>query len=217
MVCLQQTHCVSLADCTSWFSSSGFLSRVSPGSNHSRGRVILYRPSFSLVDSWSDADGRLLQYQFSFYGKSFRACCLYAPNRNPDRDQFLENVSHGIDPSVPTLLVGDFNTVFDRLKDRRGSDPLDSSRESSLHLSACLTLAVSLISGGTFTPTLLALLGPGGMALKPPELTSSVYPMFGCPLFPPVTFFPHFFLTIVLFFCRCLFLMLFPLVLDCGN
>ena len=58
----------------------------------------------------------------------------FAPNRHPDRDQFLEDVPDRIHPSVPTLVVGDFSTVFDRAKDRRGSDPLDSSRENS----ACL-------------------------------------------------------------------------------
>ena len=41
-----------------------------------------------------------------------------------------------VNPSVPTLLVGDFNTVFYRLKDRRGSDPLDSRHESSARLRA---------------------------------------------------------------------------------
>ena len=136
VVCLQETHCASPAESTSWFASSGFLSCVSPGSHHSCGCVILYRPTLSLVDSWSDAAGRLLQCAFSFHDKSFRVCCLYAPNRNPGRDLFFEEVSDMVDPSVPTLLVGDFNTVFDRLKDRRGSDPLDSSRESSARLSA---------------------------------------------------------------------------------
>ena len=67
---------------------------------------------------------------------SLFVCCLYAPNRNPERDQFLGDISDKVDPSVPTLLVGDFNTVFDRLKDRRGSNPLDSSRESSVCLAA---------------------------------------------------------------------------------
>ena len=71
-----------------------------------------------------------------FFGKSFRVCCIYAPNRNPDRDSFFEDVSDLVDPSVPTLLVGDFNTVFDRSKDRRGSDPLDSGRESSARTKA---------------------------------------------------------------------------------
>ena len=136
VVCLQETHCVSQADCTLWFSSSGFLSCLSPGSNHSCGYVILYHPSLTLVDSWTDTGGRYLQCEFSLCDKSFRVCCLYAPNRNPDRGQFLDDVSDKVKPSVPTLLVGDFNTVFDRSKDRRGSNPLDDSRESSVHLAA---------------------------------------------------------------------------------
>ena len=54
VVCLQETHCVSPAECTSWFASSGFLSCISPGSNHSCGCIVLHRPALSLVDSWSD-------------------------------------------------------------------------------------------------------------------------------------------------------------------
>ena len=88
----------------------------------------------TLVDSWTDTGGRYLQCEFSLCDKSFRVCCLYAPNRNPDRGQFLNDVSDKVDPSVPTLLVGDFNTMFDRLKDRHGSNPLDDSHESSVHL-----------------------------------------------------------------------------------
>ena len=60
VVCLQETHCVSQAECTLWFSSSGFLSCLSPGSNRSCGCVVLYRLSLSLVDSWIDASGRYL-------------------------------------------------------------------------------------------------------------------------------------------------------------
>lgn len=134
IVCLQETHCVSVADCSLWFASSGFSSCVSPGSSRSCGCIILYRPSLSFVNSWSDTAGRFLQCEFSFGGQLFRVCCVYAPNRNPDRDQFLEDVPDRIDPSVPTLVVGDFNTVFDRVKERRGSNPLDSSRESSVRL-----------------------------------------------------------------------------------
>lgn len=33
IVCLQETHCVSMADCSLLFVSSGFSSCVSPGSN----------------------------------------------------------------------------------------------------------------------------------------------------------------------------------------
>ena len=51
VVCLQETHCVSDFECQSWFRSSGFLSVVSPGSNKSRGCIILSRPALSLVKS----------------------------------------------------------------------------------------------------------------------------------------------------------------------
>lgn len=134
VVCLQETHCLSVAECSLWFRSSGFLSALSPGSSHSCGCIILFRPSLSLLNSWSDSAGRFLQCEFSFQDKTFRVCSIYCPNRNPDRDLFLDDLHSRIDPSVPTVLTGDFNTVFNRALDRRGSDPSDSSRESSVSL-----------------------------------------------------------------------------------
>ena len=134
VVCLQETHCVSSVECSSWFLSSGFSGVLSPGSSHSCGNIILFRSSLSLVNSWCDDDGRFLQCEFSYLGKSFCVCCIYCPNRTPARDQFLDDLHPKIDPSVPTVLAGDFKTVFDRSLDRRGSDPSDSSRESSSSL-----------------------------------------------------------------------------------
>ena len=130
VICLQETHCVTLAECSSWFSSSGFLSVLAPGSTHSCGCVVLYRPSISLLNSWS-ADGRFLQCEFSFHDKIFRVACVYAPNRNPARDLFFDGLHHKIDPSIPTVLAGDFNAVFDRARDRRGPDHASSYRDSS--------------------------------------------------------------------------------------
>ena len=43
----------------------------------------------------------------------------------------FSDVASRVDPSVPTVLVGDFNTVFDRAIDRMGSVVGDVSRESS--------------------------------------------------------------------------------------
>lgn len=94
----------------------------------------MFRPSLSLVNSWCDVDGRFVQSEFSFLGKSFCVCCVYGPNRNPVRDQFLDDLHSKIDPSVPTILASDFNMVFDRSVDRLSSDPADSSRESSSSL-----------------------------------------------------------------------------------
>ena len=88
VVWLQETHCTSDSECLSWLSSSGFSCVVSPGSIKSCGCIVLYRPVLSLVNSWCDSDGRFLQCEFSLCAKTFRVVCLYAPNRNPARDQY---------------------------------------------------------------------------------------------------------------------------------
>ena len=67
--------------------------------------------------------------------KVFRVVCLYSPNRNPARDLFFEDLHLKIDPLIPTLFAGNFNCVFNRTLDRRGSSPSDYSRESSTALS----------------------------------------------------------------------------------
>ena len=104
VVCLQETHCLSSSECSSWFRSSGFSAVVSPGSSHSCGCIVLFRPSLSLVNSWCDVSGRYLQVEFSFFGSSFRVCCVYAPNRNPARDQLFGDLQSKIDPLIPTIL-----------------------------------------------------------------------------------------------------------------
>ena len=135
-MCLQETHVTSPEECNSWFSPFGFLCLASPGSVHSRGSVLLYRPRFDLDSFQIDADGRFVMAGFKFHGISFRVVCLYAPNRNPDRNDFFAFCESAVDPSIPTLLCGDFNAVFDRALDRRGSNVFDTARESCVTLSA---------------------------------------------------------------------------------
>ena len=43
IVCLQQAHCMSSEECSSWFSSSGLSFVVSPGSINSCECIVLYR------------------------------------------------------------------------------------------------------------------------------------------------------------------------------
>lgn len=134
IVCLQETHVSSCAEADFWFSSYGFLALSSPGSIHSCGSVILYRPTFVLVKSSIDRQGRFVLAHFKKDDLIFGVACLYAPNRNPSRNDFFDYCADQMDLSVPTLLCGDFNTVFDRVLDRRGPVS-DSSRESSVALS----------------------------------------------------------------------------------
>ena len=131
VVCLQETHCVSVAECSLWFRSSGFDSVVSCGSAHSCGCIILFCPSLSLVNLQSDSDGHCLQVEFSVCAKLFRVCFIYAPNRNPARDLFHDGLHSEIDPLIPTVLAEDVNSVFHGALDHFGSD---LSRESSSSL-----------------------------------------------------------------------------------
>ena len=62
--CLQETHILSCAEATSWFASSGFQAISSPGTNHSCGTILLYRPEFHLVNSWTDREGGFVQGEF---------------------------------------------------------------------------------------------------------------------------------------------------------
>ena len=90
---------------------------MSPGSNKSCGCLVLFRPVSSLVKSWTYSDGRFLQCEFQFHDKLFPLVSLYASNRIPARDRFFDLVL-SVDPSIPTVLCGDFSTVFDGALDR---------------------------------------------------------------------------------------------------
>ena len=109
-VCLQETHCASVAECSSWFLSSCYSFVSSPGSVKSCGCILLFRTRFTLVRSFCDAEGRFLCGEFSFSDQVFRVACFYAPNRNPARNDFFEDVADRLDPTVPTIVCGDFNT-----------------------------------------------------------------------------------------------------------
>ena len=144
IVCLQETHCTSDVECHSWFSSTGLCFVLSPGTSCSSGCIVLYHSTFRLVNSWCKFPGRSLLCEFSLYDVSFRVLCLYAPNRNPARNLFFNGLSTAVDPSIATVLCGDFNTVFDRALNRFGSCSDDTSRESTPALarlfdSSCVT------------------------------------------------------------------------------
>ena len=147
-VCLQETHCISEQEACSWFSSTGYCVASSCGSLRSCGCIILYRPIYDLLNSHIDLEGRFLLCSFSFRDISFNISCLYAPNRNPARNDFFDGLADTIDLTFPTFICGDFNTVLDRSMDRFGSNVSDYSQESShalahLFYSCCLALFAS--------------------------------------------------------------------------
>ena len=134
IVCLQETYALSSTDLQLWFSCFGFLCAGSFGSVHSCGVAILHRPVFECRSVVCQFDGRFVLVELAFRCAVFRVACMYAPNRNPDRDDFFVHCVGAIDPAVPTLLCSNFNMVLGRAVDRRDSCPFDNSRESSAML-----------------------------------------------------------------------------------
>ena len=176
VVCLQEAHCVSDVKCQSWFRSSGFHSVVPPGSQKSCGCIILFRPCLSLVKFSCDDAGRFLLFEFSFHGKLFRVVSLYAPNHNPARDQFLESFHSWVDPAVPTVVCGDFNTGLDHSLDRAGSVASDTSRESSSTLSWLFDECCVIDIWRYLHPS-----SPGFRWMSPDGSVSSRIDLVGCP------------------------------------
>ena len=130
----------------------------------------------SLVQSWADEEGRLLQCEFSFCDQSFCVILLYAPNRNPVRNQFLEQLADEVDPSIPTLLCGDFNTVFDRNLDCSGSDSSDTWRESSAALATLFESCCCIDAWRYLHPT-----SAGFSWTRPDGSISSLIGLIRCP------------------------------------
>ena len=100
VVCLQETRRTSLPEGQTWFLSSGFECSVSPGTARSAGCILLFRSPSSLKASWTDSNRRFLRLDYSFLAVRFRVACLYAPNRNPERDLFLARVTDNLDPGT---------------------------------------------------------------------------------------------------------------------
>ena len=134
IVCLQETHAVSASESSAWFSPYGFLTVSAVGSARARGLAILYRPRLILNRSWVELCGRFSMAEFMNGNFLFRVVCIYAPNSNPERNSFLLSCADLIDLAIPTLLCGDFNAVWDRSKDRRGSSNDSTYHDSSASL-----------------------------------------------------------------------------------
>jgi exonuclease III len=136
VICLQETHCVSDVELQQWFSSTKYSCRGSFRSNKSAGVGILCDPSLQISNSWADADGCFLMLELSFSSQVFRVACLYAPTDVPRRHSFFLDIVPFFDPLIPSILAGDFNSVFDRALDRRGGSGLPSHRDCSVQLSS---------------------------------------------------------------------------------
>ena len=172
IVRLQECHCSSDLECQTWFRSSGYLCALA-GSTPARGCIILFRSTLSLVQSWSEPDGRFLMCEFRFCNQVSRVCCVYAPlvthNIISSLTMFLSAL---ISLSLLCLLVistpfsTDLLTVVDRI-------PLMYLVNHLVLWTVSLTPALQSPSGDISILRLQVILGRGVMVRFLPVLTSS--------------------------------------------
>ncbi len=134
IICSQETHSTSAAEFESWVKNETDADNnlqcysviSSPGSVRSVGVAILFKPSLKLDATFHDDTGRLVIANFSDIASDsspFQVVNIYGPNRCQLGEEFFTSILPHIDPSLPIVLCGDFNTVVDPQIDRLGCNP----------------------------------------------------------------------------------------------
>ena len=132
IICLQETHSTSEKEFADWFSTFNnnidnskykYKCISSPGTAHSSGVGILFKPSLSLINQQRDEVGRLIVAEFARDNFNFQVGCLYGPNNKESGAEFFQSLYQAIDSTLPTFLCGNYNTVVDPHLDRFGCNP----------------------------------------------------------------------------------------------
>lgn len=86
---------------------------VSHAVGTSAGCALFIRRSLGVVQHSVVADsyGRFVYCDFSFSDVEWRVMCIYAPNRQSEREIFFQSISKHIDCERVVVLLGDFNCV----------------------------------------------------------------------------------------------------------
>ena len=79
----------------------------------------------SVSQKWRDSGGRFVCVKLRFRGVCFRISSVYANNKNPEWNDFLEAILLIFDPLAANVIGGDFNSVPDISRDRLGGNPCE--------------------------------------------------------------------------------------------
>ena len=134
IVCLQETHSLSQTDFESWVQSESdagnnqqsYAVLSSPGTARSAGVALLYRSSVVVNLVSHDAHGRFLVMHvapLSEESSVMQLVIVYGPNQKRLGEDFFHSLIPVLDPTLSTILCGDFNTVPDPVLDRFGCNP----------------------------------------------------------------------------------------------
>ena len=123
IICLQETHSTSEEEFRTWITNETnnhnnqqqYLVTSSPGPVHRAGVAILFKPCFNIKDTRKNSHGRLIVASFSYdeVESRFQVINVYGPNQKHPGEEFFASLPPSIDPTLPTILCGDFNAVVD--------------------------------------------------------------------------------------------------------
>ena len=126
VICLQETHSTK-DDESIWQAEWGGQIIFSHGQSNARGVCILITNElpYQIVKTSMDIEGRIIACELENIDDPTKRlaldlCCVYGPN-NDRPSFFMEMYKMVAEMSSKLVLIGDFNTVQDINKDRKGS------------------------------------------------------------------------------------------------
>ena len=133
IICLQETHSTSEEEFRTWITKETnnnnnqqqYSVVSSPGSARRAGVAILFKPCFKIKDTRKDRHGRLIIASFGHdeVESPFQVLNVYGPNQKRPGEEFFASLPPFVDPTLPTILCGDFNAVVDPYRNRFGCNP----------------------------------------------------------------------------------------------
>ena len=116
IICLQETFILE-SDFEVWKKEWNSTIHYVPGTNHSKGQVILFGKGFEashiMVQTETD---RILAVSFVLNNEDFVLVNIYGPNNEANKSSFFQDLEEVIESFPPTyniLVAGDFNVVLD--------------------------------------------------------------------------------------------------------
>ena len=121
IILLQETHCTEKEE-KQWTAEWGGRAFFSNGTSDARGVCILVKNNIDIeiANVTRDTQGRYLQLNGTLQDKSISIANVYAPNN--DDIQFFEYIHQQLESADTDhqIMAGDFNTILDNEKDKRG-------------------------------------------------------------------------------------------------
>ena len=128
-ICLQEAYILD-KDFDQWKTEWGGEMFYVPGTNHSKGLILLIRKGLDVSNiTVTKENERILLINFTFKDKDFVLLNIYGPNADNEKRNFLRQIQECINKcpnNSYVITVGDANLVLDNSKDVIAGNPHDS-------------------------------------------------------------------------------------------